>query len=542
MKKRNYLLAVLCFCSFFAVAQNVGIGTTTPNAPLQFGNGTANRKIVLFDVNNNEHQFFGFGLNSGELRYQINEATSGVAHKFFAGIDAATSIELMRIQGNGNVGIGSTNPALAGLVVDKKAGAVHAMFGSSSSGIAIESGNPIIGFNTYLNGTRKLMVNGYGAYIGSSNVLGGLQLAVTDVAALGGSTVSPITAIDIKPNGNVGIGTVSSNAPLQFGNGTANRKIVLYDVNNNDHEFFGFGLNSGELRYQINSTGSSHKFFAGLNAAASTELMRIQGNGNVGIGTVTPNASLQLGNVAANRRFVLWETANNDHQFYGFGINGFTLRYQTPSSSDDHVFYSGSGASSSTELVRIKGDGNVGIGNNDPAYRLDVKGRIHIRADGATAGIWFNNSLNTQLRGFIGMENEDVFGLYGDAGAGWALRMSTSSGDIEAAKNVTINGFTRLGELSPGIKTKIIVGTVPALGIANYHHGLSNSSKIVSIDALATVAGSSGKVKPGFWLGAGFTYQLLVTDTDVSVVAPPIPFDCAFVAGQTVKIFITYIE
>src|SRR5215472_8223244 len=48
--------------------------------------------------------------------------------------------------------------------------------------------------------------------------------------------------------------------------------------------------------------------------------------GNVGIGTAAPDAALQVGNVIANRRMVLWETANNDHQFYGFGINSLMLR------------------------------------------------------------------------------------------------------------------------------------------------------------------------------------------------------------------------
>jgi trimeric autotransporter adhesin len=92
-------------------AVNVGIGTTTPNAPLQFANNIANRKIVLWDNGNNDHQYYGFGVNSGTLRYQVSAAVEN--HIFYAGASPTTSNELMRIQGNGDVGIGKSGAAFA---------------------------------------------------------------------------------------------------------------------------------------------------------------------------------------------------------------------------------------------------------------------------------------------------------------------------------------------------------------------------------------------------------------------------------------------
>ena len=71
---------------------------------------------------------------------------------------------------------------------------------------------------------------------------------------------------------------------------------------------------------------------------------------------------MQFSNDADTRKIVLYEGANNDYQFYGFGIEGSTLVYSTYTTSDDHVFFAGTGASSRNELMRIGGDGSVGIG------------------------------------------------------------------------------------------------------------------------------------------------------------------------------------
>jgi hypothetical protein len=75
---------------------------------------------------------------------------------------------------------------------------------------------------------------------------------------------------------------------------------------------------------------------------------------------------------------VMWQQANNDHEFYGMGINPQALRFQVPEANADHVFYSGNSSSASNELMRITGDGKVGIGTSDPAAALDVDGDAKI--------------------------------------------------------------------------------------------------------------------------------------------------------------------
>jgi hypothetical protein len=89
-------------------------------------------------------------------------------------------------------------------------------------------------------------------------------------------------------------------------------------------------------------------------------------SGNVGIGNSIPNAPLQFANDTRNRKVVLYEGGNNDHQFYGLGVQNSTFRYQVPNTIDDHVFYAGVNSSTSNELFRIRGNGNVGIGTSSP--------------------------------------------------------------------------------------------------------------------------------------------------------------------------------
>jgi len=119
-----------------------------------------------------------------------------------------------------------------------------------------------------------------------------------------------------------------------------------------------------------------------VNAAGVGEIFA----SSVGIGTNAPNAPLQFSNDLENRKIVLFEGANNDHQYFGFGVNGSELRYQT--NGADHVFWAGVNATTSTEIMRIKNTGRVGIGTNNPGFTLQVNGSV--------AGIGVYNNLSDQ--------------------------------------------------------------------------------------------------------------------------------------------------
>jgi len=93
--------------------------------------------------------------------------------------------------------------------------------------------------------------------------------------------------------------------------------------------------------------------------------------GSVGIGTDNPGASLQI---TANSPGILFQDANSGSTESKIeGLSGH-LYYTTDNVNRDHIF----SATGESEALRITGDGNVGIGSDNPQSKLDVDGNTRI--------------------------------------------------------------------------------------------------------------------------------------------------------------------
>jgi len=112
-------------------------------------------------------------------------------------------------------------------------------------------------------------------------------------------------------------------------------------------------------------------------------VVNVDGSGNVGIGTASPGTDLHLFSTDDNEGFTL-QVANNTYsqgiQFKNTGTSYTWRMYRKDIGSGhaDLVFANGtsSDVAALTDVVTFEDGGQVGIGNSDPTYKLDVTGDI----------------------------------------------------------------------------------------------------------------------------------------------------------------------
>ena len=111
-------------------------------------------------------------------------------------------------------------------------------------------------------------------------------------------------------------------------------------------------------------------------ASDAASLARVTGgaayasSGNLGIGVSSPSYPLTLTSNVGDKISLGGNTTGG---IYGLGLQGNLLQVITSGSNSDIAF--GYGLSGGlTELMRIKGSGNVGIGVNNPSSKLEIAG------------------------------------------------------------------------------------------------------------------------------------------------------------------------
>jgi hypothetical protein len=140
-------------------------------------------------------------------------------------------------------------------------GSFNSAFGNDAGATqAIYNNCTFFGYeaDSSVNNLTNAIAIGYQASVGASNCM-----------VLGGSSTNQLS---------VGIG-ITPHAQLQLPTIHANRKIVLYETINNDHQVFGLGTATGIFNSQIDATGSAFTWKAATSSSASNELMRLTGGG-----------------------------------------------------------------------------------------------------------------------------------------------------------------------------------------------------------------------------------------------------------------------
>lgn len=199
-----------------------------------------------------------------------------------------------------------------------------------------------------------------------------VQIAVRSPAGSGGPfvTLSPrqriapvpyaMVAKSLVPGANLGLGSpATAHTPLTFGN-TTGGKVSLYGTATQQ---YGMGIQSNLFQMYTDSSASDFVFGHGT-STNFTERMRIEGSGNVGIGTNAPGAKLD---VAGTGRFTGFQLTGNGAaagRILSSNATGLATWIVPPNSSQWST--NGTNITYST--------GNVGVGLSSPTSKLHVVG------------------------------------------------------------------------------------------------------------------------------------------------------------------------
>ena len=207
-----------------------------------------------------------------------------------------------------------------------------------------------------------------------SNINGSFHIGATHSNGLlrfqtGGTS----TRMIILANGNVGIGTSSPLSNLHVNAGSGGGVILEANANVDiDFRYRSGGVNKYNVAYDA-SAGS----LIWYDNTANATRMVLDSSGNVGIGTATPGARLEIlsdGSAAVGAEIRLQHANNNTNDVVStvnFANNAGSVAMiqggTTGANNTGYISFFTDNAGTSAEKMRILGDGNVGIGTNAPA-------------------------------------------------------------------------------------------------------------------------------------------------------------------------------
>ncbi|GAA3611485.1 hypothetical protein Q4Q39_05030 [Flavivirga amylovorans] len=225
--------------------------------------------------------------------------------------------------------------------------------------------------------------------IDNPGIVGGRFKVGTD-GRVGIGTNNPQSALDVKGDIASSHKIWSNEAQfsnLTFGNSVSS-KITLYKAPGMN-DIFGFGISPNQINYHVNTVTSDHVFYATGNNGNGTELIRIKGNGRIGIGTNNPASTLHVngetringllrafGGAYLNDKLTV-EAPMEVHEMIT-GNRGARIKF-APLSLDPSAAFLIDEPGIIGGRFMVRTDGNVGIGTSNPNKgKLHVKGSIHV--------------------------------------------------------------------------------------------------------------------------------------------------------------------
>ena len=358
--------------TIFDTGTNVGIGTASPDTSTKLSVSTPQLGAAS-----------GTGITlsgwNGTSQSKVQLMSYGIDDGTFAIRSGSSNTEKMRIDSDGNVGIGTSSPnsyyaGANNLVIEKADGAGLTIASNATSDGSIYFADGITGAQAYA---------GYLEYNHSS-----------DFFRVG---VNGTEKMRITSGGNVGIGTSSPGAKLEVAGSVGSFKTTGHQI---------FLTRNGNN--EIYTVGASSVLALGTN---STESMRIDSSGRVLMGVTDGAGSIKLTvGDGTNPRMEITPVTNaialevlNDERSLSKPLKIY---------AEETVFHSRNHPSGYAEAMRVDSNGNVGIGAASPAVSLDISATDAVQMPSGTTtergnitspanGMLRYNSTNNGFEGYI---------------------------------------------------------------------------------------------------------------------------------------------
>ena len=354
---------------------NVGIGTNAPVSLLhvqKFDSGNYTGEVRV-GGSNTDHgiltSYTQLSATEGSIHVAPGYANSSALFKLRCSTNNTNQLVL---KGDGKVGIGTDAPAYlfhvkgaaADIVVQSTTGTNRTGYQAANTGGASyfyressSGGGAITGSAAYAT-VVGASAGAYPLQLGTNNAV---RLTIDSAGKVGIGTATPAWDLTLYKSGGT-LGVVGAGSPR-------------IDVMNT----------AGSKGLRIEKSADAYSTLTNYDggAGASLTLQGASAGGNVGIGTATPNTKLVI--VGSGGTDVL-----NLHKGTGVGGIKFTFNgtnyvsyirtYEAGATADNYMAIGVSSGNNTTgvEVMRLKGDGNVGIGTTTPAAKLDVNGDVRI--------------------------------------------------------------------------------------------------------------------------------------------------------------------
>jgi hypothetical protein len=368
-----------------------------------------------------------------------------------------------------NVGIGEPLPTNGKLTVKATDSAVLLLHNNTLSGTDVKTG---------------LFFKTGPSYSGALASVGTSFTHRLGLFTFGGSGPnSLLERFTVTDGGNIGIGTTTPSSKLEI-NGQI--KITggspgVGQLLESDATGLATWVDKSASLLPVGATGNTLRY-SGVGWVSNSLLYN---NGtNIGIGTTSPTSPLSFP-ATLSKKISLYPGATGDA---GFGVFGNELRINADNVNADITLGYDNFSTGFSEKMRVKGNGNVGIGTNNPNSKLEVFGAgFGITQNDGTVSV---GTYTSATGGWIGTRTNHALHFFSNNSA---ERMTLST-----AGNVGIGNTSPLRPLSfPAVLGKKISLYPGATGDAGFGV-FGNELRINSDNASADITFGFDNFSTGF--------------------------------------------